>query len=95
MKRFSDLRRYASWLEVVFKKEAIEDAERRSECEEAGEHKDIHWGPYSIISKSDPLRDKVNGHCGYCYTRLQRSLNDDERNQIREFREMMYRPMTI
>jgi hypothetical protein len=55
------------------------------------EHKQVVWLNYTVSSKSNPLRDQVNGICKYCITPLKRPLNQEERDSIRRFQEYVTR----
>ena len=68
--------------------------DKRLECKNAGEHKDIVWHPYTVSSNSG-YRDRVNGHCGYCRADQERSLNVLEIEKIDEFRNSLKKPMDL
>ena len=68
---------------------------RRKECEDEGEHKSIMWFPYAISGNSNPLKDKVRGICNYCLTHLERPLNSQEIEELRNFYKMLQESVTI
>lgn len=68
--------------------------QKRKECEEKG-HQEVIYLPYTISSKSNPLKDKVHGFCKYCYSPVSRPLDNSERKSIRELHERSREPMTI
>lgn len=68
--------------------------QKRKECVEKG-HQEVIYLPYTVSNKSNTLKDKVHGFCKYCYSPVSKSLNNSERESIRELYERSRELITI